>query len=805
MNAKPKALPPNFDAIPEALKQWDHWVVWRYEFVKGRWTKPPYNPLTGEFAKTNDPNTWCDYETAVKAYHEGGYDGIGFCFGKTPYFGVDGDVANDDPRFSDLVALFSDTYCEFSPSGRFHALGFGKPKAFGHYDGTAIEVFADESFKYFTVTGRNIPGTALDLTDGQKPLDDLYERYKGGEGKPSHDSPTRDKREIPFAIRKLIELGVPEGERSEAIASVVTSLHKTGYGRLGILKVLMDPRNGISERPREKGEKATLADIDRLVEKFDRRNGLEADAPSLEDLKKMDAEMGDYGTAFDPFDRSSPEGFPDPKPLPEGLHPVPSLPDSLIPELFRSWLADIAERLQVPLEYPTVAAIVCLASVIGNRVLIRPKRRDDWMVAPNLWGGIVGRPGTMKSPAIAEPMKALYRLVKEAEAAYMEAMRDWGFEKTAADVRKDAIKDKMKKAAKDGKKLDHFREQMREEPPQEPCERRYIVNDSTVEKYGELLNQNPNGLLIFRDELTGWLRSLDDERRANDRAFFLEAWNGDKPYVYDRIVRGTLKIEVTTTSVLGGIQPRPLETYLRGALGYGEGDDGLMQRFQMLVYPDIPPDWRNVDRWPETAAKNRAFEIFKRLSEINPFDIGAQRDIDGWRPYLQFTPAGQELFDEWRTELNRALRAGEFEHPALEAHFAKYNSLMPSLALTFHLIDMADGKDAGPVSLGAAELAAAWCEFLGEHAQRVYGLGFGAAAIHAKTLAKHIRQRDLSNPFTSRDVYIKCWSGLSSPKEVEEPLALLESLNWLRSVDIQTGGRPTVHYYINPRIAEAEK
>ena len=36
-----------------------------------------------------------------------------------------------------------------------------------------------------------------------------------------------------------------------------------------------------------------------------------------------------------------------------------------------------------------------------------------------------------------------------------------------------------------------------------------MVNDSTVEKLGELLNENPNGLLVFRDELTGFLRQLD--------------------------------------------------------------------------------------------------------------------------------------------------------------------------------------------------------------------------------------------------------------------------------------------------------
>jgi hypothetical protein len=500
-----------------------------------------------------------------------------------------------------------------------------------------------------------------------------------------------------------------------------------------------------------------------------------------------------------------PGDWPDPQPLPDGLRHVPTLPAALIPESLRGWLADIAERLQIPLDFPTVPALVLSASIIGNQLRIRPKRRDDWTVTANLWGANVGRPGAMKSPAITEALKPARRLVKDAEADFARRLKAWEFDRTAAEARRAAVRDAMKKAAKAGKDLEAFRERMEEEEAQEPQERRYLANDSTVEKLGELLNQNPRGLLVFRDELTGWLRSLDDERRANDRAFFLEAWNGDGSYVYDRIGRGTLKIDCVTVSIFGGIQPGPLASYLRGALGYGEGDDGLMQRFQMMVYPDLPAEWRNVDRWPETEAKNRAFEVFRRLSEINPQDVGAEMDEEG-RAFLRFADDAQELFAEWFTDLNRALRSGEFEHPALEAHFSKYKSLMPSLALIFHLCDLADGSPGAyvsSVSLPAAEMAAAWCEFLMEHAKRIYGLGIGATAMQARTLAAHLRGGDLADLFTAREVHRKGWAGLSSIRTVEETLDLLEDLHWLRSVQIQTGGRPKVQYLINPKVGGA--
>ncbi len=80
-----------------------------------------------------------------------------------------------------------------------------------------------------------------------------------------------------------------------------------------------------------------------------------------------------------------------------------------------------------------------------------------------------------------------------------------------------------------------------------------VVNDATVEKLGELLNQNPNGLLLFRDELSGFLRLMDRPGHENDRGFYCEAWNGTGAYTYDRFGRGTLRIEVW----FGETSPRP--------------------------------------------------------------------------------------------------------------------------------------------------------------------------------------------------------------------------------------------------------
>jgi putative DNA primase/helicase len=326
------------------------------------------------------------------------------------------------------------------------------------------------------------------------------------------------------------------------------------------------------------------------------------------------------------------------------------------------------------------------------------------------------------------------------------------------------------------------------------------VNDSTIEKLGELLNENPRGLLHYRDELTGWLGTLDREGHENDRAFFLEAWDGRGRYTYDRIGRGTLHIEAACVSMLGGIQPGPLAQVLRAAVRGGAGDDGLLQRFQLLVYPDAPKMWVNVDRWPNNAARDRAFDVFRRLDRLTPETLGAP--VEDGLPILRFAPEAQEFFDGWREGLMKRLRTGD-EHPAMEAHLAKFPSLLPSLALLFHLVD-APTMAPGPVTLVAARRAAAWCDFLEAHARRVYQSVTSEGLKAARALLRKLRAGRLASRFTSRDVYRSAWAGLADREAVEEALAILENHGWVRRTVIATGGHPKTEYLAHPSIRGRE-
>jgi len=106
------------------------------------------------------------------------------------------------------------------------------------------------------------------------------------------------------------------------------------------------------------------------------------------------------------------------------------------------------------------------------------------------------------------------------------------------------------------------------------------------------------------------------------------------------------------------------------------------------------------------------------LNTLAPGAVGAEDLTPEELPFLRFEAEAQELFDGWRADLEHRLRAEE-DHPVLLSHLAKYRSLLPSLALLFHLIDGVDTGRRGPVSCAAAAQAAAWCEYLAAHARRL--------------------------------------------------------------------------------------
>jgi hypothetical protein len=503
--------------------------------------------------------------------------------------------------------------------------------------------------------------------------------------------------------------------------------------------------------------------------------------------------------------------WPEPGQIRAPLRPVVAFDARvLLPEPLHAWIMDEAERMPCPPDFIAAAAFVALGSIIGARCAIKPKRWDDWPIVPNLWGGIVGDPSAKKSPAWGAAMRPLDRLIAKALNDLTAATADYETGLAIFNAVQEAIEKRIKDVAKKSPKGDFSAlskelRAHRETAPKAPTARRFKTNDTTIEKLGELLRDNLSGILVLRDELVGLIATWEREGREGDRAFFLEAWNGNQSFDTDRIGRGHIAIPNLCASIFGGIQPDKLVVYLEQA-SHALANDGMLQRFQILVYPDpCPWEWR--DRVPDKAARDKAFGVFEALADFDPVAWGAAPAEDSAKfPSFRFDDEGQEFFIEWSTEMHRE-RMPKEDQPIIRQHLAKYDKLFPALALILHLVDCAATGKRGPVSREAAARAAAWCEYLESHARRCYGLLMDDGLRAAIALGEKIRQGNLPDGFTARDVRRHQWRSLATEEAVEAALDWLEEESWLRAERVGgTGpgtGRPTTRYYINPRLTKA--
>ena len=151
--------------IPEELRQLKQWVCWNGiadPTRPGKIKKIPVNARTGGNAQSNNPDTWCDYDTAVQASCQ--YSGVGFMFANG-YFGIDIDDAEEDIRQfrsgdnDNIVSEFIyslESYAEYSQSGKgIHIICKGTLPEGGRRKGK-VEMYQDGRF--FIMTGKRRKG-----------------------------------------------------------------------------------------------------------------------------------------------------------------------------------------------------------------------------------------------------------------------------------------------------------------------------------------------------------------------------------------------------------------------------------------------------------------------------------------------------------------------------------------------------------------------------------------------------------------------------------------------------------------------
>lgn len=479
----------------------------------------------------------------------------------------------------------------------------------------------------------------------------------------------------------------------------------------------------------------------------------------------------------------------EPIPLPNRA-PIPEMVPDLLPGPLRPWLVDSAQRACIPLECFAIPAIVGLASVVGRHAVIRPEEQSSWSTPPNLWGAIVAGPGLMKSHAIGVALAPVKVLAEDAAEDHERDERRNEIEKIATKAEIDALK---RRASVNRTELESL---MARYHAQQQPERRYTTSDPTVEKLGILMNENPRGILLIRDELSGWLDAMRKQGREGDRSFYLEAWGGDSSYTVDRVGRGTLRIASMCLSVIGAIQPGRIQQHVAGAVSGGQDADGLLQRVQLLVWPDTLPEWRRCSGEPDEHAREIAHAVYAILD----CDFRERHEEP-----VRFDRDAQRLYDDYRDGLETLLRSGDIDScPAYGAHIAKYKGLVPSLALLFWL---AEGNRP-PRQIGAAyvAMALAWKDYLNLHARKVYDAELDLGVSSAKALARRIREGHIEHQMPIRDVRRAQWSGLKTTQQITEAIGVLEIYNWAHRVSaINKDGRVVNEIHLHPSLRDVTR
>ena len=204
-----------YELIPDELKAMPRWVCWRAvpdPKSHSGISKQPVNPRTGGMARSNDPTTWTDFETAAAAAVD--YAGIGFMFYESGYIGIDiddrpseiTDYRNGirDNIFGQMNDVLQ-TYAEFSQSGNgIHFIGRGKlpDKDFNNHD-AGVEMYTGARF--FVMTG-NLCTEYVDIADITETVKPYYEKYR-----------TRSKSKAQSAPQEQLPLGGSSMNAQEVI------------------------------------------------------------------------------------------------------------------------------------------------------------------------------------------------------------------------------------------------------------------------------------------------------------------------------------------------------------------------------------------------------------------------------------------------------------------------------------------------------------------------------------------------------------------------------------------------------------
>ncbi len=459
--------------------------------------------------------------------------------------------------------------------------------------------------------------------------------------------------------------------------------------------------------------------------------------------------------------------------LPERFVPFPS---TILPSPIGRFIGEAASAIGCD---PTLVALPMLTTLAGcigsSRRLLIKGGQSGWYAPSVLWTAAVVDSGQQKSPAQSAVTRLLYQRQGHDLKEHQERLIDYQKQLTNYEC---VLADWKRTKGPKGEPP---------ERPEEPTCKRIIISDSTIEAVADRLQDNQRGLLLDRDELSGWLGSHDQYRsgRGSDVSHWLSCYNA-KPLLIDRktSTRKTIYVERAAVSITGGIQPR----ILARMLGKHHFENGLAARFAFGMPPKTNKQWSEASVSEDTSdALDWIYDWLLSLRFGQDHD-GKPIPID-----LSLSPDGKEAFVAFYNQhgLEQAELIGD-----LAALWAKLEEVAARIALVMHLVRCAtddstlvsqNAVDAQSVAMGVT--LARW---FGIEGRRIYGVLAESDEDRDRRLLIELVQRK-GGRITARDL---SKSSRRYPTSDAAEHALIELVEagagrWKNNCTTDLGGRPT--------------
>lgn len=431
-------------------------------------------------------------------------------------------------------------------------------------------------------------------------------------------------------------------------------------------------------------------------------------------------------------------------------------PISSLPNVLCDFVRDGAESIGCDYSYLALPLLASLGGAIGNTW--RLELKQGWQVPPIIWAIVIGESGTAKTPAFRLIINAVREKQAEAFAEHAKAM----------EIYEEQLRQWESKPKK-----------QREEKPSLPQCDRYIVADTTIEALAPILEANPRGLLLARDELAGWVNSFDRYSSKNktgaDLANWLSMFNGEQVIVDRKSNNKVIHVPRATISVTGGIQPGILKKSLTNE--YFEA--GLAARL-LMAWPDRQPK-----KWTETGIskeqQNTIKEIFDRLYSFELIENEPQIvKLSG--------EAKKSWIEYYNTHAEEQLELDS----TLSAAWSKLEEYAARIALILHFAKWATAEIENPYILtnDTIQEAIKITTWFKNEAKRIYALlSESEEETTYRQLIEFLKKRN--NEATVREIQRGVWAFRGqNPTQFLEQLRLRGIGNWAEKPTGKQGGRP---------------